>query len=187
MRRQVSPAKVHTRSTSSRGVGSVRRAGVNSVETATRRCRRTGGTAPVASAAVDRHADSSARAGTWSAWRSMTSIWQSSLVQRSHEEKPMEAQVIVLRPKFCRHGSKLTPGGAACTCDATPPRCTCGHVLSHGACPQCEPPRWRARVLPQPGDPQLVEPCLHCGGECHEPEDPAQTCRTCEGTGGRWT
>lgn len=99
----------------------------------------------------------------------------------------MEAQVIVLRPKFCRHGSKLTPGGAACTCDATPPRCTCGHVLSHGACPQCEPPRWRARVLPQPGDPQLVEPCLHCGGECHEPEDPAQTCRMCEGTGGRWT
>lgn len=101
----------------------------------------------------------------------------------------MATTVIPLhRPKFCRHGSKLVAGGAACTCDPWPPRCgRCGHALSHGACPQCEPTAWALAVEPQPGDPQLVSPCERCGGQCDEPDDPALPCKACDGRGGIWS
>lgn len=40
----------------------------------------------------------------------------------------------------CRCGAELVAGGALCSSDPTPPRCSkCGHKLSHGACPLCAP------------------------------------------------
>lgn len=40
----------------------------------------------------------------------------------------------------CVCGAELR--GDTCTGDPSPPRCRCGHKMSHGTCPQCEPVAW---------------------------------------------